>query len=217
MYGGGRFSDDSKKSDIIAENIRVARFLRANDSDRIIFGPKGPRTEGGTTTEELKVAADTINEAAKQCHALGVKACVHPHLGTEIQNEEELDFIMEETDPSYVFFCPDTAHLAKAGMDPLKVMKKYRDRIAYVHLKDISPESANAETFPILSGNEAMPIFCELGLGELATAFPPIIEYLKDTRYEGWVTVEIDQSTSTPYQSLKICRDFISTDLQLAL
>ncbi|MBB6451314.1 sugar phosphate isomerase/epimerase [Geomicrobium halophilum] len=62
-----------------------------------------------------------------------------------------------------------------------------------------------------------MPIFCELGLGELASQFSPIIDYLKEIRYEGWVTVEIDQSTSTPYQSLKVCRDFITRDLDLAV
>ncbi|HET7615668.1 MAG TPA: sugar phosphate isomerase/epimerase, partial [Bacillales bacterium] len=163
--------------------------------------------------EMLKTAAETMNEAAKSCAELGVKACLHPHIGTEIQYEHELDAIMEWTDPKFVHFCPDTAHLAKAGMDPAKVMKKYRDRIGYVHLKDISPEEADAKQFPILSGNEAMPIFCELGLGTLN--FDPVMELLRETNYNGWVTVEIDQSTSTPKQSLQVCKDFAEERLKL--
>ncbi|MFZ4453890.1 sugar phosphate isomerase/epimerase family protein [Salibacterium aidingense] len=217
LYGGGRFSDPAKRKDIIEENTRVARFLAANGSGYIMFGPKGPRTEGGTTTEELKIAAETINEAAKACADLGVKACVHPHLGTEIELEHELDAVMEHTDPDYVYFCPDTAHLAKAGMDPLAIVKRYRDRIGYVHLKDISPEHVDAESFPILSGNEAMPIFCELGLGILPDSIREVTEYLKETSYNGWMTVEIDKSTSTPYQSLKTCRDFVENQLHLSL
>lgn len=208
LYGGGRFSDKSKQKEVIEYNTRVAKFLAACGSDRIVFGPGGPRTEGGTTLEELKIAAETINEAAKRCSDLGVKACVHPHLWTEIQNENEIDTIMELTDPNYVFFCPDTAHLTKAGMDPVAIMRRYRDRIAYLHLKDVTSEDElDADKFPILTGNEALPIFCELGLGTIN--FQPIFNFLEEIGYGGWVTVEIDQSTSTPYQSLQICRDFV--------
>lgn len=208
LYGGGTFSDKSKQKEVIEYNTRVAKFLAACGSDRIVFGPGGPRTEGGTTLEELKIAAETINEASKRCSDLGVKACVHPHLWTEIQNENEIDAIMELTDPNYVFFCPDTAHLTKAGMDPVAIMRRYRDRIAYLHLKDVTPEDElDAEKFPILTGNEALPIFCELGLGTIN--FQPIFNFLEEIGYGGWVTVEIDQSTSTPYQSLQICRDFV--------
>jgi inosose dehydratase len=208
LYGGGRFSDKSKQQEIIDYNTKVAKFLVANGSDRIVFGPGGPRTEGGTTLEELKIAAETINEAAKRTYDLGVKACVHPHLGTEIQDENEIDAIMEMTDPNYVFFCPDTAHLSKAGMDPVGMMRRYKDRIAYLHLKDVTPEDeVDSEKFPILTGNEALPIFCELGLGTLD--FKPVADFLREINYQDWVTVEIDQSTSTPKQSLEICRDFV--------
>ncbi|MBM7551525.1 sugar phosphate isomerase/epimerase family protein [Thalassobacillus pellis] len=217
LYGGGNFTDLSKRQHIINRNEQVAKFLVAAGSDRIVFGPGGPRNKEGTSLEELKIAAETINQAAKKCHELGVKACVHPHLGTEIETEYELDTIMELTDPNYVFFCPDTAHLARAGMDPLKVMKKYKDRIAYVHLKDISPEGADAETFPILEGNEQMPIFCELGLGTLSKELEDVVQFLRDIQYDGWVTVEIDKSTSTPYDSLEICRDFAEKNLQLTI
>lgn len=193
----------------------MAKFLAANGSDRIVFGPQGPRNPNGTSLEELKIAAETINEAAKYCYDLGVKACVHPHLGTEIENEYELDTIMELTNPDYVFFCPDTAHLTSAGMDPVKVMRRYTDRIAYLHLKDVTPEDPEQEVFPILSGNEAMPIFCELGLGSVQ--FEGVIDFLKEIRYDGWVTVEIDQSTSTPLNSLRICRDFVEQKLLIPI
>lgn len=216
LYGGGRFSDKEKQQEVIEYNTRVAKFLVANGSDRIVFGPGGPRTEGGTTLAELRVAAETINEAAKRCYELGVKACVHPHLGTEIQAENEIDTIMELTDPNYVFFCPDTAHLSKAGMDPVQVMRRYKDRIAYLHLKDVTPDDGvDSEKFPILTGNEALPIFCELGLGTID--FKPVASFLEEIKYDGWVTVEIDQSTSTPYKSLEICKDFIERKFGLPL
>jgi len=87
LYGGGRFSDSARREEIVAYNTRLAHFLAALGVDRLVFGPSGPRSSGGTTLEELHEAAQTINEAARACYELGVLACVHPHLGTEIETE----------------------------------------------------------------------------------------------------------------------------------
>lgn len=215
LYGGGRFSDPAKRQHVISYNERVARFLVANGADRIVFGPAGPRTEGGTTLDELKTAAATINEAAKRCFDLGVKACVHPHLWTEIETRREIDAIMEMTDPRYVFFAPDTAHLYKAGMDPVEVMRAYHDRIAYVHLKDVTPEAPDMSKFTAFTGTEALPVFCELGLGPVD--FAAVVDFLRSIEYGGWLTVEIDKSTSTPKQSLTICRDYMEQQLGIPI
>ena len=100
-------------------------------------------------------------------------------------------------------------------MDPVDVMRRYKERIAYLHLKDLTPDEPDAEVFPILSGNEAMPIFCELGLGPID--FSRVIQFLKEIQYDGWVTVEIDKSTSTPMNSLTICRDYVQSRLGLSI
>jgi inosose dehydratase len=216
LYGGAsgeagrKFIDPTKRQDIIDYNVRLARIISAYGAGHLVFGPGGPR-ERPTTLGELKEAATTINEAAKRTFELGVKACVHPHLWTELQNKNELDAIMELCDPNVVFFAPDTAHLTKAGMDPAAVVRQYRDRVAYVHLKDLTPDDAGIEDFPMLTGTEALPVFCELGLGTID--FQPFVDALVEIDYTGWVTVEIDRSTSTPYRSLEICRDFVEQKL----
>ncbi len=207
LYGGGRFSDPTQRDEVIAYNERVARFLVANGADRIVFGPAGPRTPGGTTLEELKEAAKTINAAAERCYDLGVLACVHPHLWTELETRAEIDAIMEWTDPRTVFFAPDTAHLYRAGMDPVAVMADYAERIRYVHLKDVTPDEPDMSQFTAFTGTEQLPVFCELGLGPVD--FPGIIEFLSSIDYQGWLTVEIDKSTSTPHNSLRICKEYM--------
>jgi len=220
LYGGAsgeasrRFADPSKREDIADFNARLAKIAKACGADRLVFGPGGPR-ERPLTLEELKIAAATIDEAAKRTFELGVKACLHPHLWTEVQDRNELETLLELTDPEYVYFAPDTAHLAGAGMDPAKLIRKYKERVAYVHLKDLTKEDATAEDFPMLTGNEALPVFCELGLGRIE--FDPIVDALRDIEYDGWVTVEIDRSTSTPYRSLEICRDFVEQRLGIPI
>ena len=54
LYAGGRFSDPARRAEVVAYNTRVARFLAALGVGRIVFGPAGPRTPGGTTDEELR-------------------------------------------------------------------------------------------------------------------------------------------------------------------
>ncbi|MCU6793054.1 sugar phosphate isomerase/epimerase [Paenibacillus sp. WQ 127069] len=218
LYGGAsgetkrKFIDPSKRQDIIEYNVRLAKIISKCGAAHLVFGPGGPRQKP-STLEELKEAATTINEAAKRTYELGVKACVHPHLGTEIQDENELDILMSLCDPNVVFFAPDTAHLTGAGMDPAAIIRRYAERVAYIHLKDLTSKDATIEDFPMLIGNEALPLFCELGLGTIH--FPPVVEALKEINYTGWVTVEIDKSTSTPYRSLEICRDFVEHHLQI--
>ncbi len=220
LYGGGRFSDAARRSATIAENIRLARFLAAIGVDRLVFGPGGPRTAGGTTDEELREAAKTINEAARACYDLGVLACVHPHLGTEIETEREIDTIMELTDPRYVFFCPDSAHLTAAEIDVAGMIHRYGERMRYMHIKDLRAgvieerrnEQANVK---VSAGTERLPIFCELGRGVID--YGPIMQALQAVNYTDWITVEIDVSLSTPKESLMICREYLLNTLGLQL
>ncbi|WP_054024453.1 sugar phosphate isomerase/epimerase family protein [Bacillus sp. FJAT-28004] len=215
LYGGvtggasSTFADPSKRQDIMDYNLRLAKILSQCGAEHLVLGPGGPRHKP-TSLEELKTAAATINETAKRTFELGVKACLHPHLWTEVQDENELDAIMELTDPDVVFFAPDTAQLTGAGMNPAELIRRYKDRVAYVHLKDVTKDGAVAKDFPLLDGNE-VPIFCELGLGKID--FDPILDALNAIQYQGWMTVEIDRSTSTPYRSLEICRDFVEQRL----
>lgn len=212
LYGGAsgqkgrRFSDPACREDIVTYNGRLAAIIAACGGQHIVFGPGGPRTRP-TTLAELKAAAVTITEAAKRTMEHGVKACLHPHLRTEVQEQIELDLLMELCDPQLVYFGLDTAHVTKAGMDATELIRRYGSRIAYVHLKDLMPPDAKVDDFPMLIGNEALPGFCELGLGTID--FAAIMEALREIGYDGWVTVEIDRSTSTPYRSLEICRDYV--------
>jgi len=219
LYGGAsgeldrRFTNPFKRQDIIDYNVRLAAVLSKLGVEHLIFGPGGPR-ERSTSPEQLKEAAITINEAAARVSDYGLKACVHPHLWTELQDEEELDYLFQHCSEQ-VYFAPDTAHLTGAGMDPAQIIRRYRDRVAYVHLKDLTSKNAKAEDFPMLLGNEALPVFCELGLGTIA--FEPVIEALIDIEYTSWMTVEIDQSTSTPLNSLTLCRDFVENVLSIPI
>jgi inosose dehydratase len=221
--GGGRFGDPARRAEVVSNNTRLARFLAAIGVDRLVFGPGGPRTPGGSTETELREAARTINEAARACYDLGVLACVHPHLGTEIETEPEIDTVMQLTDPRYVFFCPDTAHLTAAEIDVPGMIRRYGERMRYMHIKDLRAgvieerraSEGKATGVKVESGNERLPIFCELGRGIID--YGPIMDALQEVAYTDWITIEIDVSLTTPKESLSICRDYLLNKLELSL
>jgi inosose dehydratase len=222
LYAGGRFTDPAQREAIVAYNARVARLLAALGVDRIVFGPAGPRTPGGTSDDALREAARTIDAAARATAELGVLACVHPHLGTEIETERELDAVMAATDPARVLFCPDTAHLTAAGVDVAAAIRRYGDRLGYLHIKDLRAgvveqwrARARGEAPPEAPGEDRLPIFCELGRG--VVDFAPIVAALRAVGYGGWITVEIDRSLTTARESLAICRDYLRDRLGMPL
>lgn len=65
----------------------------------------------------------------------GLKMVLHPHGDSHIETPGEIARIFEATDPTYVNLCLDSGHVVYGGGDPVEMVKKYPDRIAYVHIK----------------------------------------------------------------------------------
>jgi inosose dehydratase len=213
LYGGTpggqhqRFGNPEDRSSIIEYNVRLAKIIANCGADILVLGPGGTRDQP-STLEELQVAAATINEVAKRTYALGVKTCVHPHLWTEWQGENEIAILMNLTDPKVVYLAPDSAHLLGAGMDPASIIRTYPDRVAYVHLKDLTDKSAATPDLQL-------PYFCELGKGSVN--LHQTIEALNEIHYSGWVTLEVDESLNSPYNTMEICRDFVEEQLKIPI
>jgi inosose dehydratase len=86
--------------------------------------------------------------------------------------------------------CPDTAHIEAGGGDPVEVIKKYVDRIKYVHFKDYE----NGEFLPLGAGHQK---------------FAEMLKVLEEANYDGWITVELD-SFPDPKKGAEISREFLS-------
>lgn len=144
------------------------------------------------------------NRLGKDCKAKGIIPCFHPHANTHIFREEEIDLFLANTDPDLVYLCLDTAHTVIAGMDPVKAMEKYADRLAYVHFKDVDA-TENPEA--------PMSRFLPLGMGTVD--FRGVYETLKKNGYDGTICVELDRQPVCNYKSAMISRQFIHNVLGL--
>ena len=64
----------------------------------------------------------------------GLKLSFHPHIGTAVEKEHQIDRLLAETE---IDLCFDTGHHAFWDQDPLAYMERVFPRIAYMHLKNV--------------------------------------------------------------------------------
>ncbi len=184
--------------------VAQCEFLRAMGADCIgaseqsysiqgkkdvpVFGNKYIMNDG-----EWKKFADGMNRLGAIAKSMGLKLVYHHHMGTVVQTAEEVDRMMEMTDPEVFGLLFDSGHLAYCGEDPLAVLKKHVKRVRHVHLKDIRPDvvaEVKAKGKSFLDGVR-MGAFTVPGDG--AIDFAPIFAELDKVGYEGWMVVEAEQ------------------------
>jgi inosose dehydratase len=134
-----------------------------------------------------------LNRLGKKAAQKGMRLCYHHHMGTGVQTAEEIDRLMEDTDPERVGLLYDTGHLVFSGDDHLAVLKKWIGRVLHVHLKDIRPairKKAVREKWPFLRAVKE-GVFTVPGDGSVD--FEPVFKLLKKAKYSGWWVVEAEQ------------------------
>jgi inosose dehydratase len=141
----------------------------------------------------LQTAIDRIGAAAEAITAEGVRPALHPHVGTWVEIEPEVDAVLAAVPGTVLGFGPDTGHLTWAGMDSVAVMDRHADRIAAVHLKDVRLDQAaeaNAAGADY-AGSTRGPnqVWTEPGRGDvdLVSALATL-----PSDFAGWVIVEVD-------------------------
>jgi inosose dehydratase len=134
-----------------------------------------------------------LNRLGQMAAEEDMRLCYHHHMGTGVQTREEVDRLMNDTDPEVVHLLLDTGHLYWAGDDPLDMARAYADRIKHVHLKDIRKDVLDNCTERKLSFLESVIEGAFTVPGDGVIDFEPIFRTLADAGYEGWLIVEAEQ------------------------
>ena len=160
-----------------------------------------------------RTLVDTVGRLAEVAAARGLVAAFHPHAGTRVEFRDEVERLLEETDPSMVRLCVDTGHSTYAGMDPVELCRAHADRLSYVHLKDVSLpvlEKARSDEAGFWEAYRR-GVFCVLGRGSVD--FAGLRRYVEELGYDGWLTVEQDASPtgdSVPLDDAIASRRFLA-------
>ncbi len=217
--GSTAFHDTAQRKAVVDNHFNMARFSRRFGCDHQKTNTGSRKQPGGTPLADLKEIAITLDVLGKRLHEeLGMRFGVHAHLGSQVQNEAETNYIMEHTNPDHVGFVLDTGHITMAGMDPIALAKKLGNRICEYHLKDTKKEDRGGTKNVPAPDRDMMndPYFYPMGEG--GVDFPALVAFLKASGWRGHLNVELDTSPwRPPRESARITANYIRDVLKLEL
>lgn len=171
VYSGGHFIYRDAHEDEFARFERSIATAAEAGARHYVIGGGAIRTTG-RRADDFVVMAEVLDRVADQARAAGLIPSYHPHLGSLVETGEHVDKLFAH---SSIGLCADVAHLAAAGTDPAGVIRRYADRLVYVHLKDADLEAGG---------------FLPLGAG--GVDLDEVIAAVREAAYDDWITVELD-------------------------
>ncbi|EGF89389.1 rhizopine catabolism protein mocC [Asticcacaulis biprosthecium C19] len=133
-----------------------------------------------------------LSAVADYVAAHGLKLAYHYHLGTVVQDAEDLQNFFRHTRAN-VGVTLDTGHAVLGGIDPHQVIADYPERVTHVHCKDVRQAVFDAtagkdDSFlnGVLAGMFTVP-------GDGSIDFDRVMTGLKAIGYSGWIIIEAEQ------------------------
>lgn len=151
-----------------------------------------------------------LTEVGKRASDAGVKLGYHNHMNTIGEHPENLQRVMDASDPRYVGLLLDTAHYVAGGGDAAQAVVHYRDRLLFLHLKDVVD-------LPLDTPGVKYPFkFVELGRGRVN--LPAVMDALRKIKFDGWAVVELDRvpdKSRTPKECAEISKEYLQNQLHV--
>jgi inosose dehydratase len=170
----------------------------------------------GLTPSEWKTFASGADQIAKAVfEETGLRTVFHHHCAGYVETPEEIATLLELTNPERLGLVFDTGHYyhgtGSENVNLVAALNRFKDRIWYIHLKDIEPEIARrsrAEQWDYFTGMRH-GVYCELGKG--CVDFPALLQWLSAQNYQGYALVEQDvlPGMGTPKESAQRNREYI--------
>lgn len=119
----------------------------------------------------------------------GVRAVLHPHVGTMVENTSDVTRVL---DGSSISLCLDTGHLLIGGTDPAELTRQAPERIAHTHVKDVDLGLARQVQDGRRTYTEAVREGMYRPVGHGDVDFGAIVGHLRGHGYTGWYVLEQD-------------------------
>lgn len=153
-----------------------------------------------------RLIANTTEAARFVVEEHGLKFTFHPHVGSGVETEEEVERLLAETPAALVGLCFDFGHHAYTGADAVAFMRKYAERIPYYHFKNVDPvllRTIMNNDIDYITGFQS-GVMCELDRG--IVDFAEVKSFLEAGGFDGFAVYEQDMYPCPPDKPLPIAR-----------
>ncbi|HEY1805653.1 MAG TPA: sugar phosphate isomerase/epimerase [Terracidiphilus sp.] len=174
------------------------------------------RPEDGLSRDEWKTFARGADDIA---HAVfdetGLRTVFHHHCAGYVETPDEIEQLLDKTNPDRLGLVFDAGHYVHGtGTEDgnlLPALERFKERIWYIHLKDLEPNVARQSREKEWDYFTAMRngLYPELGKG--CIDFPALLRWLAARDYKGYALVEQDilPGMGTPKESAARSREYL--------
>ena len=184
-----RIKKTISKSCALLERINSKVFVIIDHITKERMETSGNQTLSvSLNNNDHKKMVNFINEIANMCfEEFGILPVLHPHAGSHIEYEYEIDRILNDVKSDHLALCLDTGHLHYCKVDPYNAITKYENKIKYMHFKDINQNILNKVYEDKIDFDAAvkMGVFCPLGTGIID--FKKVYKKLDEISFSGCV------------------------------
>lgn len=145
---GGALHHPDQWEPVRAEARSVAALVAALGARHLVFLPAMYRDlSSGAPLEARELGADGWRLLTDRMQALGtelagdlgVRLVLHPHADSHLETPEQIERFLTDTDPDAVGLCLDTGHVAYRHGDNAAIVRRFAERIEYIHFKQVDP------------------------------------------------------------------------------
>ena len=202
LSSGAVSIDPAAEAQQLALHAGHAKFLKACGG--LYLQCTDERPKRALVAADYQRLGRVLTEIGKRTADLGIALGYHNHMGTIGERPDAVDWILDAADPKYVKLELDIAHYQQGGGDPVKAIRKYADRLLFLHIKDV-------QDMPGASGGPGSYRFVELGRGKVDVK--GVFAAMRAIKFRGWAVVELDAvpdpERRTPRESALINKRYL--------
>ena len=195
--------DPAQESKTIDEHMKNAQFVSDVGGMYLQLTDTKPKDRAVTPADCARLGR-IMTEIGKRTAELGIPLGYHNHMNNIGEKPDDVDRVLAAADPRFVKLELDVAHYLQGGGDPVKAIREYKDRLLFLHFKDVQS--------PVPGAVDGKPAYRFVELGRGKVDLPGVFAALRDVKFRGWAIVELDavpDNANTPKESALISKKYL--------
>jgi inosose dehydratase len=151
------------------------------------------------TAEQWQAKTSGVDRLARAIREeYGLSIAYHPHAESHVGWQRDIERFLADTDPALVPLCLDTGHVSYYRGDNLDLIRRYPERIGYLHLKQVDPTVIDEVLEKDIVWPEAVRMGVMVEPPNGVPAYPPLLEAIEELGLDVFAIVEHDMYPCPP-------------------
>jgi len=172
---------------------RALKLAEQLGAPHITTEPGGPLAPGQTREEASNIFYEELMPCVEVAEAAGVGLLIEPEPELLIERFDQYLEFVDRIDSPRIGLNFDVGHAYCVGEDPQDWVARMAKHTVHYHLEDIAPTRVHQHLVP----------------GRGAIDFAATLQAIRNTNYDGWLTVELYPYLDSPDEAASEAREFL--------